>query len=343
MLHTLARRALIAGAALSFAAGCSGNSISPSQNSAVNPSSVHVPAGMRVLPGPVVAGPLIVPLVPRKPNAPAGWPVPRHHHRKKELLFVADAASGVLIYNPKKANSAPTGSITNGVNIPSQVAVDAHGTLYVTNDGNNTVTVYPKGHSSPSLTISSGLNGPYGIGVDSKGNVFVSNIGNFSDYTVTAYAAGQTSPFETIAFSSFGQPVGIGVDASDNVWVACDSSNAVFEIPAGTSKVKNANLQSLDGPISVAFGKNDIIYVSNFAAEKVNIYNYGSTSVSGTITNGIEKYGPTLGGFTAIGSYFQTNQSDDVVGYLNGQTSPFSTLQGATTPLGIASSPLVKK
>jgi hypothetical protein len=107
--------------------------------------------------------------------------------------------------------------------------------------------------------------------------------------------------------------------------------------------VKNANLQSLDGPISVAFGKNDIIYVSNFSSSKVNIYNYGSTSVSGTITDGIETHGPTLGGFTAIGSYFQANQSDDVVGYLLNQTSPFSTLQDASTPLGIASWPLVKK
>ncbi|MBV8067918.1 MAG: hypothetical protein JO113_08065 [Candidatus Eremiobacteraeota bacterium] len=105
----------------------------------------------------------------------------------------------------------------------------------------------------------------------------------------------------------------------------------------------NSGLTSLNGPISVSFGKSDIIYVSNFASSTVNIYTYDSTTPSGDITNGIEKYGPTLGGFTANGSYFQSNQSDNVVGYKSGQTSPFSTLSGASSPLGIASEPLVKK
>lgn len=341
MLQTISRRTLVAAAALSFAAGCSGNSLTPGQSAAVSPSSFQVPAGMRLVPGPVVAGPRLVPLVPHKPNAPAGWPDPRRrHHHKKEFLFVADSSSGVLIYNPKKANSSPIGSITTGVSIPSGLAVDTHGSLYVTNDGTNTVTVYPKGSSSPTLTISTGIDGPYGVTVDSKGNVFVSNLNN---NTITAYAAGQTSPYETINFTNYGQAVGLGVDASDNIWVACDSSNGVFEIPAGSSSVQNSGLTKLNGPISVSFGKSDIIYVSNFASQSVNIYTYGTTSPSGTITNGIEKFGPTLGGFTANGAYFQSNQSDNVVGYQAGQTSPFSTLSGASSPLGIASEPLVKK
>ena len=335
---TLARRAVIAGTALSLAAGCSGTSLNPGQSSLTTSSSHRAPAGMRVLPGPVVAGPIIVPLVPGKVNAPAGWPVPRHHHRKPEFLFVADSSSGVLIYNPRKANSAPIGAITTGVNTPAGLAVDKSGALYVANQGTGTVTVYPKGSSSPSLTISNGISSPYGVTVDSKGDVFVSNLGTND---VTAYAAGQTSPYATISFNSYGQAVGLGVDASDNIWVACDSSNGVFEIPAGSTSVKNSGLTSLNGPISVAFGKADIIYVSNFASSDVNIYTYGTTSPSGTITSGIS--GPTLGGFTAINSYFQSNQSYDVVGYLSGQTSPFSTLSGASSPLGIASSPLVAK
>ncbi|MBV8067919.1 MAG: hypothetical protein JO113_08070 [Candidatus Eremiobacteraeota bacterium] len=105
-------------------------------------------------------------------------------------MFVADSRSGVLIYNPKNANSSPIGSIATGVSVPAGLAVDNKNNLYVTNDGNNTVTVYPKGSSSPSLTISTGVDGPYGVTVDSKGNVFVSNLDN---NTVTAYAAGQTS------------------------------------------------------------------------------------------------------------------------------------------------------
>ncbi len=337
MLQTFSRRALIAGAALSLAAGCSGNSLTPGQSSSVAPSSHHAGLAMRVLPGPAVAGPIVVPLVPLNPNAPAGWPAKK---KAKPILFVADSSSGVLTYDPSVANGSPTGSITDGVDAPAGVAVDKSGALYVTNEGNNTVTVYPAGQSSPSLTISSGISGPYGIGVDSKGNVFVSNLDN---NTITAYQAGETSAYETISFNDYGQAVGIGIDGKDNVWVACDSSNGVFEIKAGSSSVTNSGLTGLGGPIGVSFGKKDVIYVSNFSLSDVNIYPYGSTSPSGTITSGIEHYGPTLNGFTSKSLFFQSNQDDNVVGYKKNQTSPFSTLSGASSPLGIASSPLVKK
>jgi NHL repeat len=338
MLENLCRRALIVAAALVLAAGCSGNpaSLAPNQSSSLSPTLRQVGPDMRVLPGPVVAGPLIVPLHPLEPNAPRGWPA----KKRAQILFVADESTGVLMYDPKTPNASPEGSITTGVDTPAGVAVDKKGDLYVANDGNSTVTVYRAGSSSPRLTISTGISDPYGIAVDSKGNVFVSNL---NTNAVTGYKAGATSPYETISFGDYGQAVGVGVDAGDNVWVACDDTDGVFEIPAGSSSVKNSGLTELNGPIGVSFGKKDVIYVSNFAAFDVNIYPYGSTSPSGMITSGIEHYGPTLNGFTKSGAFFQSNQDDNVVGYKKGKSSPFSTLSGASSPLGVASSPLVKK
>lgn len=336
MFEALSSRALIAAAALAFVAGCSGNSTSlaPGQSSSLAPS-IHVGKGMRALPGPALTGPLIVPAVPRQPNAPRGWPA-----KQQQILFVADSSSGVLMYDPKTPNASPEGSITTGVDAPDGVAVDKKGALYVTNAGNNTVTVYPAGSSSPSLTISSGISSPYGIAVDSSLDVFVSNLGTNE---ITAYKPGSTSAYETINFANYGQAVGIGVDGKNNVWVACDTTNSVFEIPAGSSSVQNPGLTDVSGPIGISFGKKDVIYISNISASKVNIYKYGTTSPSGSITNGIEHYGPTLNGFTKSGFFFQANQDDNVVGYKKNQTTPFSTLSGASSPLGIASSPLVKK
>lgn len=342
MFDILSRRMLTAAAAVAFVAGCSGNSgsLAPGQSSATTPSMHQAASGMRVLPGPQVAGPVRVPLVPRPASLPHIWPSAPN----RQILFVADASNNqLLMYDPKTPNASPMGSITDGLNVPFGLAVDTHGTLYAANLGNNTVTEYPAGSSSPSVTLTNGLNGPYGITVDSKGNVFVSNL---NTNTVVAFAAGASTPYETIDFSSEGQAVGMGVDASDNVWVACDTSNAVFEIPAGSSTPQNAHLTGLNGPIDVSFGKHGTMYVSNFSGSNVQIYLSGTTTPAQTITNGIETNGPTFNGFASSGRFFQTNQGLNVVGYLGykkNPMSPFSTLTGNSNPTGIAGYPLIKK
>lgn len=330
-------RVLVAGAALAIVAGCSGNSgsLAPGQSSSLTPSR-QVP-GMRWLPGPVVAGPVLAPLMVRHDHLVRGWPDSRK--RRREHLFVADETGNVIeIYNPREANPSPEGSITDGLNAPIQIAFDTLGTLYVANIGNNTITEYPKHSTSPSKTLSTGLTGPYGVAVDSKGDVFASNLNN---NTIVEFPAGATTPSQTISFSAYGQAVGIGVDGNDNVWVACDSSNAVYEIPAGSSTPVNAGLTGLEGPIDISFGKADQMFVSNFSAPNVQVYTYGTTSPAYTITNGM--IGPTLNGVTYTGAFFQSNQSDNVVGYKRGATSPFSTITGIGDPAGIAAWPLVQK
>jgi hypothetical protein len=342
------RRALVAAAALAFLAACSNGSgsLAPSQSSSLGSSAVashHVPVGgYRLVPGSAVEGSYLVPLVPHPWKLPHAWPL----GKKKQVMFVADPQDNqVLEYDPKTPNPSPEGSITTDIDYPFGVAVDKKGTLYVANllGGSSDlgyITIYPKGQSSPSLTITTGMENPYGIAVDSKGNVFASNL---STDTVVAYAAGQSTPYETISFPSGSQPLGVGVDGKDNIWVGSDSNNAVYEIPKGSTTPKNAGLSGLSGTINVAFGRKDVMYVSNFGGSDVTVYKYGTTSPSMTITDGIEQFGPTLGGFTTSGWYFQSNQDDNVVGYKRGASTPFSTITGIPDPRGIATTPLIKK
>ncbi len=111
-------------------------------------------------------------------------------------LFVANSggANGgqVLVYTEQLNNATQnliTGltlvaSITQGINVPSRLAVDANNQLYVANVGNNTVTVYNISAANVAAntitqviadTISSGIARPLGIAVDSSGMVYVAN------------------------------------------------------------------------------------------------------------------------------------------------------------------------
>jgi hypothetical protein len=337
MLEILSRRVLLVAVALALAGCASGTgSLAPSSGA----SSSNASAGVRFLRGPVVEGFYRVPLVAHPWNIRHVWP-----NGGRQVLFVADPQDNqILMYDPKTPNPQPEGSITTGIDYPFGVAVDKKGTLYVANllggsPDDGSVTIYPKGSSSPSLTITSGMLNPYGIGVDSKGNVFASMLGND---TMVGYRAGATSPFETVSFPDSSQVLGVGIDAKDNAWLGSDEDNSVYEVPAGSTTPQNANLTGLLGTISVAFGPNDVMYVSNYASANVQVYAYGTTSPSKTITKGIEYNGPTLGGFSKS-AYFQSNYDDDTVGYKIGRKAPFSKIAGIPDPRGVVGIPEVDK
>jgi hypothetical protein len=324
------RRMFGASAAILFMAGCSGgiSSVAPgSHANSPTQSSFRVPAGYRAFPGPAVAGPMIVPIAHANR---AGFIRPTASHK---ILYVADANNNVInMYDPSVPNPSPMGTITSGLNVPIGVAIDSKGTLYVVNIGNNTVTEYLHGTITPSFTITGGMSSPYGIGVDSQLNVFVTNLGT---NTVTGYKAGQTSPFETV--SGVGpNPVGLAVDDSDNVFVADDSDNTIYEIPAGSSTSQNSGLLQLTGPIGIAFC-GGTLFVSNFGANTVGVYPAGSMTPSATITDGINQ--PTLNGIAKPGTFFQSDQTGPVEGYLHGHVHPFSQISGNGRPAGIASYP----
>jgi hypothetical protein len=334
MLWTLTRRALGGAASVMLIAGCSHgiSSVSPGPQSLSPVQSMsRVIVGYRALPGPTVAGPMIVPI----------WSAPEAGYMTQvatvtPILYVADAANNkIVLFNPNKAVPTPIGQITSGVDAPAGVAVDKHGRIYVANIGNSTVTEYQHGHTTPIFTISTGLSSPYGIAVDSNLNVFVSNLGS---NTVTAYHASQSSPYATIAIS--GQPVGVGVDHKNNIFVCSDSTNVIWKIPHGTTMPLNSGLTSLNGPIGIVFAPLDArSYVSDFSTNDVAVYHSGHTAPTSLIKDGVNA--PTLNGIASPGNFFQSNQTGLVHGYHSLAIHPYSTISSLGRPLGIASYPRI--
>lgn len=146
----------------------------------------------------------------------------------------------ILIYDLAKLGIPQIGEITQGVNGPTGLAIDASGTLYVSDWNAGNVTIYPAGSTSPSMTISGGLTIPNGIAVDTNGDLYVGDVG--SSPNIQVYAQGQTSPYRTITSSLITNPGQLFFDASRNLYLE-DSNTGILEIPHGAQQPVPLRLQ----------------------------------------------------------------------------------------------------
>jgi len=137
------------------------------------------------------------------------------------------------------------GQVT-GLNSPSNIAIDLHGTLYVcqTNAG-APVLLFPLGAKTPSLALQTLGNLPVAVAVSPAGTVFVSTANaNGLSAKILVYAPGKTLPAKQ--FSSLaGDAVGaLQTDEHGNVYFAGDfmgAGNYIGEVStagAGRSLLK---------------------------------------------------------------------------------------------------------
>ncbi len=103
---------------------------------------------------------------------------------KNNLVYVADESNHairVVDYDGGKVTTLfGTGAAGNvdgtfaqvKLNLPSNVAVDDNGLIYVTDRGNNSLRVFDT-RSQTSQTILTGLNAPYGLTIDGNGVLYL--------------------------------------------------------------------------------------------------------------------------------------------------------------------------
>ncbi|MES1258729.1 MAG: NHL repeat-containing protein, partial [Acidobacteriota bacterium] len=150
---------------------------------------------------------------------------------------VADVVIGQVDRSGNLA-STQNGRATTGLNVPSGLAVDASGNLYVADTGNNRIVRYPKpmaqssGQQFPDLVL--GQTSPSGR---------ASNAGGISATSLALSTAGGTASRSGIAF-----------DSSGNLWVADTGNNRVLRYPASVLKANQY------GPAAdLVVGQNDFV------------------------------------------------------------------------------------
>ncbi len=267
-------------------------------------------------------------------------------------------ASAPNLFTIANASSNPAGALltvtvtptTASGAAPLTAAADifsGSATLYVTNNGNNTVTAYDSQGTQQSLTGGwSGLNSPFDIAYDpANGWLYVTNYGNS---TVTAYTSQGAQQTLTGTFPSLSGPVGIAYDPANGwLYVANYGNSTVTAYNAqGAQQSLTGTFPHLSNVQGIAYDPaNGWLYVTN---------NNGTGTVTAYNAQGAQQTLPA-GSFPnlnfafgiaydpANGWLYVTNHNNSTVTAYDAQgaqqTLPAGSFSGLMGPYGIAYDP----
>lgn len=165
-----------------------------------------------------------------------------------QLGLLAFAVDGTLyagasgkIYKISAAGAVE--SLPTGINGPTGMAFDTHGTLFVANIANGSILkVNPKtGASTPFAT---GLNHPEGLAFDGEGNLFVADF-----YINTIVRVSRTGATTTV--TSVPMARSLAFDRAGNLYISSENANAIYLLD------KSGNVRhfvsGLSMPLNLAF------------------------------------------------------------------------------------------
>ncbi|WP_330232215.1 serine/threonine-protein kinase PknD [Nocardia sp. NBC_00508] len=161
--------------------------------------------------------------------------------------------------------SAQTPLPFTGVSLPTDVAVDTAGNVYVTDMGNDRVVKLAAGASTPTPLPFIGLNNPQGVAVDTAGNVYVTDTSNDR---VVKLAAGASTP-TPLPFTGLKNPHGVAVDRAGDVYVADWGNDRVVRLAAGAAAPTTLPFTGLRDPQGLAVDTAGNIYITELGTERV--------------------------------------------------------------------------
>ncbi|WP_067678829.1 serine/threonine-protein kinase PknD [Nocardia miyunensis] len=161
--------------------------------------------------------------------------------------------------------SAQTPLPFTGVSLPTDVAVDAAGNVYVTDMGNDRVVKLAAGASTPTLLPFTGLNNPQGVAVDAAGNIYVTDTSN-NRVVKLGVGASTATP---LPFTGLRDPQGVAVDPAGDVYVGDRGNDRVVRLAAGASAPTTLPFTGLQDPQGVAVDGAGNVYVTELSTDRV--------------------------------------------------------------------------
>ncbi len=213
-------------------------------------------------------------------------------------IFVVNHSDSIMAYAPGANGNVVPDWVMGFQLSPYGIARDPAGRIYVTNNWNNSISVFAPGHvgaASPVAIIrgsKAGLDRPTGIAVDSKGKIYVVNGGSVFDLSgprpgrIDVYAAGSDGNIAPVAVlmgnrTRLENPNAVALDSSGKIYVT-DSGDGEIEskspprvmVYSAGSKGNVAPITTISGertdlwfPYGIALDASGKIYVTNNASQ----------------------------------------------------------------------------
>lgn len=181
-----------------------------------------------------------------------------------------------------KGNATPVAGAV--LNLPSGIAMDGAGDIFIADTGNNRIVAVPYNGSwdfSAATAVGSSLTGPLAVAADSKGNLYVADSGAGQiDEILTPL----TQPMQQLVGVGFGNPTGLALDASGSLFVADHANGDVERIPNISGSLDaNSAVEAgigINAPYGVAIDPSGNLYVSDSTAGAAYVVNRTVTGLS---------------------------------------------------------------
>lgn len=221
----------------------------------------------------------------------AGVPASEPPRRAAQFIYVSDSVSNVVNVFTKSSPYGKVRAITDDVDTPRGLALDANGNLFVTDQ--NKVEEYHRGGSAPIFAYSKDLSDLSAAAVDSAGNVYVCDNG---DDEVAVFPRRKNNPSRFISLP--GTPLAVAIDSHDNLyvdWTETSYGTRIYEYASGSKNPKDLHL-NVGGKVSegIAVDSYGNIALSTQDPGQLALYPSGSQNATVTVSYPYSVYNVAL-------------------------------------------------
>jgi streptogramin lyase len=144
-----------------------------------------------------------------------------------------------------------------GLSAPTSIAADAAGAVWVTNNGNSSVTKLDDTGTAISGAngfTAGGFSSPDAIAIDASGNAWITNAGNSTLTELTSTGATGT----VFHGNGLSAPSSVAIDGMGNIWIANSGTNAVSGFTGAGAALAGSPFSGAgtSAPVSVAVTPN---------------------------------------------------------------------------------------